>query len=94
MDENYITVRSGKGSKKNPKKSKNSEITKEGMSLRTKLVVVLLVVLFIALNGIGYYLYMGGYFGIGADISSQTIPSQKSIKDNKRDAIFMIPEAP
>ena len=94
MDEGYITIKSGQESQKSPEKNEKEESPREGISLRAKLVIILLAVLFVALNGVGYYLYREGYFGAGADIAPQATPTQTPAEDGKRDTIFMIPEAP
>lgn len=95
MDKDYISVRSGEKYRKSLRPKEKKESVTGGMSLKAKLVLTLLVILFLALNGAGYYFYREGYFGAGADIvTTKKTPSQTTTEDNKRDAIFMIPEAP
>ena len=98
MESDFITIKSDEKRRESLKRDSKDEPKKNGISLRAKLIIILLAVLFVALNGAGYYLYRNGYFGAGADILTQKIPSStpspSDNNENKRDAIFMIPEAP
>lgn len=67
-----------------------SRIVNGGMSVEAKLLIVILVLIFIALNVWGYYLYRKGIFGIRADINASSSPSP-SISLEKSDSIYMIP---
>ena len=62
----------------------------DGMSSESILLIVALILLFIALNVWGYYLYKRGFFGATADIKQSPAPAASS-GAQKKVSIFMLP---
>jgi hypothetical protein len=79
---------------KEPKRKENAdnklEIHSDGMSSETKLLIVTLILVFIALNVWGYYFYRKNFFNVGADVIST--PTQTPVTAlEKSDSVYMVP---
>lgn len=63
-------------------------MSSDSIHTQKRLLVVVLILFFVALNIWGYYLYQKGFFGLSADVSPASSPTPLI---EKQDSVYMIP---